>query len=238
MPDYQLAEPAVLTFIVLPVLLAWLFTWGAAYAFSRPVGGRRVPALRMARLAGLASVAWLVVTWRVAAAGVLRQWDATPPPLMPLVGATFAIALFVAFGPVGRRMAATIPLWILVAVQAFRLPLELAMHAMATRGIMPPQMTYTGLNFDIVTGATAIVVALLSRRGIGGRPLVLVWNVVGSVLLATIVMVSVLSTPLVRAFGDDRLNVFVTYTPFVWLPTVMVLAALIGHLIIFRALRT
>jgi len=31
--------------------------------------------------------------------------------------------------------------------------------------------------------------------------------------------------------------VFVTYTPFVWLPTVLVLAALAGHLIIFRAVR-
>ena len=35
------------------------------------------------------------------------------------------------------------------------------MHRMAERGIMPPQMTYTGRNFDIVTGATAIVVAAL-----------------------------------------------------------------------------
>ena len=30
---------------------------------------------------------------------------------------------------------------------------------------------------------------------------------------------------------------FVTYTPFVWLPAVMVVAALAGHLVIFRALR-
>jgi hypothetical protein len=29
----------------------------------------------------------------------------------------------------------------------------------------------------------------------------------------------------------------ITYPPFVWLPAVMVLAALAGHLIVFRALR-
>jgi hypothetical protein len=39
-----------------------------------------------------------------------------------------------------------------------------------------------------------------------------------------------------RLFGDDAINVFVTYTPFVWLPAVMVLAALSGHLVIFRAI--
>jgi hypothetical protein len=40
-----------------------------------------------------------------------------------------------------------------------------------------------------------------------------------------------------RYFGDDRLNVWVTYPPYVWLPAVMVLAAFAGHLTIFRALR-
>ena len=64
-----------------------------------------------------------------------------------------------------------------------------------------------------------------------------VWNVLGLALLVNVIVVALLSTPVFRAFGDDQLNVFVTYTPFVWLPAVMVLAALAGHLIVFRALR-
>jgi hypothetical protein len=32
------------------------------------------------------------------------------------------------------------------------------------------------------------------------------------------------------------LNVWVTYPPYVWLPAIMVTAALAGHLLIFRAL--
>jgi len=46
--------------------------------------------------------------------------------------------------------------------------------------------------------------------------------------------VAVISTPLFRWFGDDKLNTWVTYPPFVWLPAVMVTAALIGHLLVFR----
>ena len=53
---------------------------------------------------------------------------------------------------------------------------------------------------------------------------------------SNIVTIAVLSTPVFRYFGDERLNVFVTYPPFVWLPSVMVLAALAGHLLTFRAL--
>jgi len=146
-------------------------------------------------------------------------------------------AVLIVVSPIGTGIAKTIPLWMLVGVQAFRLLLELAMHAMAERGIMPPQMTYTGRNFDIVTGTTAILVAALLLAGSAGRRLVLAWNILGLALLVNVVVIAILSTPIFRLFGDDHLNVFVTYTPFVWLPAVMVLAALAGHLLIFRALR-
>ena len=111
------------------------------------------------------------------------------------------------------------------------------MHALVSRGLMPEQMSYTGRNFDVLTGGTAIVVAALSRWGVGGRRLVTVWNVAGLALLINIVTVAILSTPRFAAFGPERPNLFVTYPPFVWLPAVLVLAALAGHLIIFRALR-
>jgi hypothetical protein len=64
----------------------------------------------------------------------------------------------------------------------------------------------------------------------------MIWNVVGLLLLANVVIVAILATPLIRYFGDRQLNVWVTYPPFVWLPAVLVLAALAGHLVIFRAL--
>ena len=110
------------------------------------------------------------------------------------------------------------------------------MHAMYERGIMPGEMSYSGRNFDIVTGATALVVATLLRLGIAGRELVAAWNVMGFALLINVVTVAILATPRFQYFGPDRLNTWVTYPPFVWLPAVMVLAALAGHLVIFRAL--
>jgi hypothetical protein len=177
----------------------------------------------------------MAASWRLAAAGVFRQWDATPPPFAFLVAAIVALALAIAFSGLGRRLA-VLPLWALVGVQAFRLPLELAMHAMYERGIMPGEMSYSGRNFDIVTGTTAIVVAALIAAGYAGRRLAFLWNCLGLGLVLNVVIVAILATPAIRYFGDDRLNVWVTYTPFVWLPAVMVLAAFAGHLVIFRAL--
>jgi hypothetical protein len=168
---------------------------------------------------------------------VLRRWDATPPPFGILVVAVGLIAFRIAFGPQGRRLALGIPLWVLVGIQGFRLPLELAMHAMYARGVMPQQMTYTGRNFDVVTGATAFVVAAALRTRRAPRWLAPAWNVLGLMLLVNVVIVAIVSTPRIQAFGPDRVNVWVAYPPFVWLPAVMVLAALAGHLVIFRAIR-
>jgi hypothetical protein len=97
-------------------------------------------------------------------------------------------------------------------------------------------MSYSGRNLDLVTGATAVIVAVLVALGYAGRRLVLVWNVLGLALLVNIVAVAILSTPRFAAFGPDRVNVFIAYPPFVWLPATLVLAALTGHLVIFRAL--
>jgi hypothetical protein len=233
--NFSYSSPAVAAFIVLPAVLAALFLWGVIFSWRRS-GADDATTGRAALLAGLLTFAWMAVTWTAARSGILREWDRRPPPFAFLVLGIVGLSAVIAFSGVGRRLARFVPLWGLVAVQAFRLPLELAMHAMSERGIMPGIMSYSGRNFDIVTGASAIVVALLTAGGLGGRRLVMVWNAVGLLLLANVVIVAILATPAIRYFGNQQLNVWVTYTPFVWLPSVLVLAALAGHLVIFRAL--
>src|SRR5262245_5963640 len=233
MPEYRLSEPVIATFVVIPVVLALLLVRATFDAFRR--AGWESSARRAAVKTGVATAAWMALTWAAAASGILREWDRTPPPFALLVLGILVVSVTLSFSAAGTRIAQHIPIWVLVAVQSFRLPLEIAMHALVERGIMPVQMSYSGRNFDIVTGATAIVVALLVKWGYGGRRLVGLWNVLGLGLLVNIVTVAILATPQIRYFGDEHLNTFVTYTPFVWLPAVMVAAALAGHLVIFRA---
>ena len=233
--NYPYSSPAVAAFIIIPVMLAALFLWGIIFSWRRSDADAAATS-RAALIAGLATFAWMAITWTAARSGFLREWDRRPPPFALLVLGIVGLSALIAFSGVGRRLARFVPLWALLAVQGFRLPLELAMHAMAERGIMPEVMSYSGRNFDIVTGASAIVVALLTASGLAGRKLVMVWNVLGLLLLTNVVIVAILATPAIRYFGDQQLNVWVTYPPFVWLPAVLVLAALAGHLVIFRAL--
>lgn len=68
-----------------------------------------------------------------------------------------------------------LPLWLLVAAQASRLPLELQLHALVDLGLMPGAMTWTGLNLDVITGLSALPVAFWLRRS-ESRQLALAWG--------------------------------------------------------------
>lgn len=237
-------DPIAGAFVVLPLLLVAALIAGVAHA-SRRLGEPPGLRARLIVITTIAAAIWMGATWAAARSGALSDFTRTPPPFAILVVTIILLAIRIGLTRYGRRLALGLPLWVLIGVQAFRLPLELAMHGLAERGVMPPQMTYTGRNFDIVTGATAIVVAVVAWRaqpGVGPLPsgarwLAAAWNALGLALLVNVVTIAILSTPRIRYFGDDRVNVFVTQVPYVWLPAVLVLAALAGHLVIYRGLR-
>jgi hypothetical protein len=234
MAGYSWTDPAVLTFIAMPLGLVAALLWLVDLASRRldePAADRR----RALVATAAAAVAWMTATGIAASSGVLRQWDATPPPIAVLAAGIVALSVAIAFSPYGTRLATGVPIALLIALQGFRLPLEVAMHEMYERGVMPVQMSYSGRNFDIITGVSAFVVAWLVAQGYGGRLLITIWNLLGLALLVNIVTIAILSTPRFRYFGGDHLNVWITYPPFVWLPGVMVVAALAGHLLVFRA---
>ena len=222
-------------FAVLPMLVATGFVLACDWASQR-LGESAVTRRRRTTRVAAAVLAWLVLTALVAASGVLRRFDAVPPPFAGLVLAVIAAGFGVACSPLGTLLVRGLPLWFLVGSQVFRFPLELVMHQAAVEGVMPPQMSYSGRNYDIATGITAGLLGWWLLRGRPPRWIVVVWNAMGLALLVNVVTVAIVSTPLLRWFGDDRLNTFVTYPPYVWLPTVMVTAALAGHLLVWRKL--
>ena len=201
--------------------------------------GDAARASRRAGRAALATAAWMAATFAAAAAGRL-SFTTVPPTMMVVIVLSLALALRIGLSGMGGRIAAGVPLAVLVGVQGFRLPLELLMHRAYAEGLMPVQMSYSGRNFDIVTGSTALVLAAalwLAPQRVSPR-LVLAWNVLGSALLLNVLTIALLSAPTpLRVFTNEPANTWITQAPFVWLPAVFVLAALAGHVVIFRRLR-
>ena len=223
------------SFILLAGVLASMVVWLTAVAgrqLGEPVETRRRWTVRTA----VVVAAWLGLAWATAATGVLARFDLRPPPLVLLPLGVFSAAALAAWSPYGTRLIAGLPLTVLVGMQGFRVPLELLMHQAAVEGLMPRQMSFAGWNFDILSGIGAIVVAWALHRGYGGRRLVLAWNWMGALLLANVLVIAIVSMPAIAAFGPEALNTWIAFPPFVWLPAVMVLTAIAGHLLVARAL--
>jgi hypothetical protein len=193
--------------------------------------------------AGAATAAflgWIALTGALAASGMLARFDVTPPPMALLILAVLALSIGVGCSRAGGTLARQVPLAVLVALQAFRLPLELVMHRAGEAGIMPPELSYSGYNFDILTGTGALLLGAAMLAGIAvPRAAIWTWNLWGFYCLAAIVVIAVTTSPMVRLFGDDprHVNSWVVYLPYVWLPAVLVVIALTGHIVVTRALR-
>ena len=221
--------------------IAVVVALAGAWAYARAGRAAGEPGPVRARRFGFALAviaAWMTVTGLAAGSGVLAQFDRRPPPVMFVLLGTAAVGLTIGLSRIGARLANGLPLAVLIGIQAFRLPLELVMHRAAGEGVMPVQLSFSGYNFDIVAGASAILVAALLATGRAPRALAMAWNMVSAALLITVVVIGVSSLPMFAAFGTapERLNTWLAYFPFVWLATVMVAAAFAGLLVIARKL--
>jgi hypothetical protein len=185
------------------------------------------------------ALGYLVVPGGLARAGALDRYDPLPAPALLLIPALAVLTVLIVHSAPGARLAATVSLGAVVALQGFRIPVELLLHRLYLEGVVPVQMTYAGRNFDVVSGIGGALLGgwLLSGRA-APRGLVLAWNVVGLVLLANIVTVAVLSTPApFRRFLEGPPNLLPSTFPYVWLPSFLVMVALGSHLLVFRQLR-
>jgi len=229
------ASPVLLwSFVALAIAIAGAYVVAVHASAGHTT---RSSARRDTMLAALATATWLAVTLALAASGRL-SFTSRPPTAGVLIVVGVGLAIAVGTSRLGARLATGIPLAALIGVQAFRFPLELMLHRAYREGLMPVQMSYSGFNFDILTGLSAIVVALYIARRPNAVAVARIWNAAGIVLLANILTIAVLSTPTpIRVFHNEPANEWIAHAPWVWLPAVFVVAAIVGHIVIFRRLR-
>src|SRR5215510_6438322 len=139
------SSASTFAFVALVLGLCGLFVTGVARSGSRT----------QALWAAAGCAAWLTLTAAIPASGLLRR-PLFPPPVVFFFAASMLVALSAALSPLGARLARGIPVAALVAVQGFRLPLELILRRWHIEGVLPVQMTFEGHNFDIVSGVTAL----------------------------------------------------------------------------------
>lgn len=153
--------------------------------------------------------------------------------------ASIGLGITVGLSRIGTALINHTDLQSLVALQIFRLPLELLMLRAALLGIMPVEFSLLGYNFDFLTGLGALLIAVLTAIGRQvPTKLLWAWNVLGIGCLLVIAVLAALTSPIVHAFGTApvRLNTWVLYFPYALLPLLLVSCAAFGHVLMTRKL--
>ncbi len=237
-PFPSMVEPSGATTAVFVPIVAVVVT---AFVAGVARADRVLDGPKLAKKVAIGTLVWLGVTAAASASGVLER-QTMPPPAMLFFGSSMALAVWVAMSSVGLRLATATPIAALVAIQGFRLPLELVLHQWYAEGVLPVQMTYSGHNFDIISGIAGVSVGAWLWRAAPSpalsRKVVLGFNIVGLSLLVVVASIAVLSSPIpIRQYTNDPPVLLAMHFPYGWIVPFCVGAALTGHLIVFRWLR-
>lgn len=157
-------------------------------------------------------------------------------PVVPLLFFSVILSAVVfAFSEFGRRIAIGNSLAVLIGFQAFRLPLELLLHHWAGLGTIPSTMTWTGQNKDVYAG----IISLLAIPFVNSiRPVAWFAQIFGFLLLLNVIYTVAMSSPFPFAWGLESPIQLIFHLPYALIAPLFVGAALAGHLITFRALRS
>jgi hypothetical protein len=122
--------------------------------------------------------------------------------------------------------------------KTFRVGVELTLSELASAGLTTRLLTLSGGNIEILIGITAPVVAWVVTRGVGGRRIARVWNVVGLLSLLNVAARAALTAPGPLNFIHAEVpNLALGSFPFSFIPEFMAPLAMMFHVLAFRALR-
>jgi hypothetical protein len=176
------------------------------------------------------------------ASGWFTRLDILPPPFVVMNFVILASVLLLGFGyggKLGNILVRSLQVETLVALQIFRLPLELLMLRAAYLQIMPVEFSMLGYNLDVLTGLGALLIsAYCAWTWSLPVKVIWAWNLMGIACLLVIAVLAVLTSPNVHAFGvaPQHINSWVLYFPYSLLPSVLVGLAVLGHVLLTRKL--
>jgi hypothetical protein len=143
-------------------------------------------------------VAWLAYITILSQSGILN--DFSLPPRVPLLVVIPAVVIIIVLTGTKdfREVLLQTPRHIPVYLQSFRVVVELLIYGAFIDGVFPERATFKGLNYDILSGISALVVAFLYQKGKLSNTGLLIWNV-GALLILALTVYSFVS---VYYFGD------------------------------------
>ena len=228
----------IATVLELPLSTLFLGYVGLVASLVAAVLLRYLPLGRA--MIGVAVIAvWLGYAGIMGYSGIVGDPTRMPPGIFLLLTPIIAfVAIVLGRSPVGRYLAASLPLGLIFALQSFRIGVELTLSSLHDVGLTTRLMTLAGGNVEILIGLSAPVIAVIATRGTAGRRIALAWNIVGPLSLLNVATRAVLTAPgPLNLIYAELPNVAMGIFPLSYIPGFMAPLAMMLHVLAFRALR-
>lgn len=188
------------------------------------------------RILAISLIVWLIGQGLIAASGFYTDTKTIPPRFiaMLLPPLTIIVILFATRG--GRNFIDLLRPDQLTLLHIVRIPVEFFLFALYTHQLVPQLMTFEGINFDIISGITAPLIAYFGyHKKIFNKIVLLIWNFICLGLLINIAYHGILSVPTTfQQFGFEQPNIALTYFPYIFLPGLIVPIVFFAHLVCIR----
>ena len=194
-----------------------------------------VPKTRLKRIttASLVLFAWLGIQFALSESGFYLPLDM--PPRIPLLMILPLMLFIVTFLRKHKNnpLLLTLPIYVPIAYQSFRLIIELMFHQTYEAGILPVNVTFEGANYDILIGITAIPMGIYAYRKSASKRLLLIWNYLGIavVAFAAFTFISSFYFPSVWGAGTKHISLEFNQFPYLILPTFFMPSAIFMHIL-------
>jgi hypothetical protein len=183
---------------------------------------------------------WMVMQFLIAASGFYLGNASLPPRFALAVAPPLVVVLLLVLLPGGRRWLATLDVRSLLWLHVLRVAVELVLHQLHQYGGVPVELTWSGRNWDVLSGLGAAL--LLWRWRVTGQLPVrwsLRWNIIGLLLVLNVFVHGLLSGPSpVQHFHAPAGTFALLQAPYVWLPSLLVPLVMLAHAALFVQMRS
>lgn len=224
--------PATILFFLATAFLVIITVLGLLRVLTK-VGSKKTTTT--VSLVVVAILGWLALLSVLSLEGFFLDFMAIPPRVLLSVMVCFVVIIVLATNKKFGKLLMEFPVTWLIVPQVFRIVIEIVLWMLHKNGNTPVQMSFEGLNFDILAGISAPVIAYLAfGQGRKNYGLALAWNFISMALLTNILIIATLSMPLIGAF--DEPNTFVAYFPYILLPGFVAPFAMMLHVLSIKQL--
>jgi len=182
-------------FVLLVVGIIYAIVFGLRTA-HRNIGTDKNRSETLIQYVLLGILFWLATIGVLAHLGFFANFNVLPPRILVAAIPPVILTIVLLQSKDFSNVLAHIPRSWLVYIQSFRIVMEIILWMGMLAGFVPFQMTFTGFNYDIIVGITAILGGMVFfGKGRLRRFEAIIWNIFGILLLLFIVGISAVSAP-------------------------------------------